>query len=497
MASPSSSSASAANGETWAEDLDALIAKFVFERMAEAKRAPAEYNAVDPRRWSSPPTAGAAVTRLFILNARQWHLEDLCCASKENDLAYGDMKKRIEHCFKNKRPELIRALNRHLARTVAPGWARTITARHPLLLRAWNRLRCSHPLHRVRDRLPSLPWFVHDWPRAMRDRQFVSRGLDKVVFFNCTHNGDLHLSREFVRHLASAIDAKCFAYAHFSPPKTLRDLPRVSYVSLYDLHEMVPVVVRDSCHCLADMPYLIDRGSRTLFINTWIGQQRARYLLPGPSGRRDQVTLEGNHRMYSDLINRFGLKKRLDRNPRTYIPTIDYEQFDIARARDHFSEKRRGVRVFIANSPVRSQQIANFDFSPVVLSLASRFPEVDFYLTSKEPFGADMPSRENVLFTADVISANGGDLNENSFVSRFCDIIVGRESGPFEFCKVKENLFDPSKTFICFSRNQRGAFWYTGFVEARRVWSESTAAGEVARVIAEEIERTRASRRTV
>lgn len=472
---------------TWAERLDESIRRLTAERIVAAKQAPIEYNALEAGRWSRPASAGTAVNRLFMLNARQWHLEDLCCESKDDDLSYGDNKKRIEQCFKTKRPELIRTLNRHLAREVSPGIVGRAIARRPAVVRARVTLRRSRPWERVRRLLAPLSRAL---PRPLGrsdDRRFVRRGLERVVFFNCTHNGDLHLSREFVRHLAATIDARRFDYAHFSRPKTLRDLTGIGYRSLYDLHDAVPVEVRDTCNCHVALPYLLDRVSGTLFINTWIGQQWGRYLLRGPSGARDQVTLEGNHRMYSDLIRTLGLGPPLDRDLRRYVPTIDSTAFDVGGVVAHLSKARPGLKVLVANSDVRSRQIDNFDFSPVILSLAGRFPEVTFYVTAREPFGPASPPHGNLVFTEDVIGATGGDLNEISFLSRSCDIIVGRESGPFEFCKVRENLFDPRKTFVCFTRNRVGAFWYTGPTEARRVWSDVTDRREVDRVIAGEV----------
>jgi len=479
-----------AESPSWGEALDQLIRKVVEARIREAKLAPTEHNAFEPERWSSPHNAGEAVNRLFMLNARQWHLEDLCCESNDNDLRYGDHKKRIERCFKTKRPELIRALNKHLKQATTRSRVQQLLARHPLLVRAAVHFRHKRYFEQIHNQLRSFSQLQQRRTSTTNDQQFIAEGIDRVIFFNCTHNGDLHLSREFVKHLKANIGASSYAYAHFSAPKVLHDLNGIKYLSLYDLHELIPVEVKDTCNCHVGEPYRLDRTSRTLLINTWIGQQGARYLIRGTSGKRDQVTLEGNVRMYSELAHKLGLPVSLSSNYLTWIPEIDYEVYEIARVKKHFAEASpASMRIFIANGVVRSKQIANFDFSPAILKLAEHHPTIEFYLTSKEPFRQSPPKLPNVIFTEDIIAANGGDLNENSYLSLFCNVIVGRESGPFEFCKVKENLFESSKTFICFSRNRQGAFWYQGPVNARRIRSEETSPKAVERVIANEIKR--------
>ena len=45
---------------------------------------------------------------------------------------------------------------------------------------------------------------------------------------------------------------------------------------------------------------------------------------------------------------------------------------------------------------------------------------------------------------------DNNDLNEISYLSTFCDVIIGKESGPFAFCTIKDNLMNENKTFINF-----------------------------------------------
>jgi hypothetical protein len=70
----------------------------------------------------------------------------------------------------------------------------------------------------------------------------------------------------------------------------------------------------------------------------------------------------------------------------------------------------------------------------------------------------------NIIFTDELILAEYDttvlnswnkkrcDLNEISYLSKFCDIIVGKNSGPYIYCMTEENINDPNKTIIVFNK---------------------------------------------
>ena len=191
--------------------------------------------------------------------------------------------------------------------------------------------------------------------------------------------------------------------------------------------------------------------------------------------------------MYSELLSYFGFRGRLHDDERTYIPSIRYESYDIENVKKFFSERKRNVRVFISNQETKSYQSTNFDFSPIIVDLANHFPDAEFFITNKNEYTSGVPVNKNVFFNEEIIATTGGDLNENSYLSLYCNIIVGRASGPYEFCKVKENLFSPDKVFICFSNNRSEAFWYMGNIEAKMVWSNVYDRDNIFSIISHEI----------
>uniref|UniRef100_A0A7C3WLC7 Uncharacterized protein n=1 Tax=Dictyoglomus turgidum TaxID=513050 RepID=A0A7C3WLC7_9BACT len=59
-------------------------------------------------------TIGEVIEKLIILNIRIWILEDLAAEAKQknNISKYVDLKKKLDICFKIKRPMLVTALNK-------------------------------------------------------------------------------------------------------------------------------------------------------------------------------------------------------------------------------------------------------------------------------------------------------------------------------------------------------------------------------------------------
>lgn len=54
---------------------------------------------------------GEVVEKLIILHIRIWMLEDACAAAS-SDEKFGEIKRKIDTCFKQKRPAFVQAINR-------------------------------------------------------------------------------------------------------------------------------------------------------------------------------------------------------------------------------------------------------------------------------------------------------------------------------------------------------------------------------------------------
>jgi hypothetical protein len=63
---------------------------------------------------------GEVIEKLSILHCRMWYLEDAISMSN-NDSEIADLKRKIDICFKVKRPKYVQAINRMLETSIITG----------------------------------------------------------------------------------------------------------------------------------------------------------------------------------------------------------------------------------------------------------------------------------------------------------------------------------------------------------------------------------------
>lgn len=65
---------------------------------------------VEPPDYAASDNLGEVLEKLAILHIRTWHLEDAMQEAK-SDEELADLKRKVDVCFKVKRPKLVAALN--------------------------------------------------------------------------------------------------------------------------------------------------------------------------------------------------------------------------------------------------------------------------------------------------------------------------------------------------------------------------------------------------
>jgi len=270
--------------------------------------------------------------------------------------------------------------------------------------------------------------------------------ISSIVFYNNCNNGDIHYSREYIKYFAKVMGVPC-AVNHTKCPRLLIDtnIPFVS-TNLWSIHT-------------SGLHY----DNNTLFMNTWVGQEGNKWLQPYG------CTLKNNHRMFMEKAETLGISLLPEEE---YIPSIDYSAFGVDEIQIN-TEKN----VFVSNGNVMSGQGKNFDLDSVVVNLARKHPSCTFYVT--QAIATDLPNVVDAnTITRTAFNVAASNLNELSYVSTFCDIIVGRASGPFCFTHTKQNLLDSKKTFIAAANVEREGHWvflddYTMTSRAKQIWYES------------------------
>lgn len=301
--------------------------------------------------------------------------------------------------------------------------------------------------------------------------------MNKITFFNHFHNGDLHISREFVRKIMQRVHSInsdiTFSYAHNNDPCLLSDIPNLAYENLNSLG-------------LNQFENLTVRGE-TVFINTWYAQQNYRYM------NIHGMTLDCLYEAFNDSCKAlwsFGMEE-LSNDPSLFIPTIDYSKFYINNAQAWLAQHPQ-KKIFVSNGLAMSGQATNFPMAPIISELAQLHQDKIWILSNQEGAGYLPP---NVVYSKDIIKKPAGsDLNENSFLTTFCDVIVGRASGAFSYAWTQQNMVQRKVKFVCFCGQgvvirPPHQFWLSSILDhrihysAEYIVSDTTDSNTVKRII--------------
>jgi hypothetical protein len=287
-----------------------------------------------------------------------------------------------------------------------------------------------------------------------------------ILFYNFFHNGDLFNSKAFVNEIMEQIPVSFF-YVHGKNPKILQDLN----LTQLGLGQVFPVTDNDTKH------KVIVAENATL-VNTWIGA----YFEPD-----GECTLRFSYNMYKSIYNDlnkiYGSNLSLDDNIVNYFPSVDFSKFDLKRIDDYITQNTN-KKVLVCNGPALSNQCSyNGDMRDIIKTLADFYPNVSFICTHK--YYCDVP---NIIFTDDITAISDCDLNEISYISKFCDVIIGRSSGPFSFSCTKENINDGTKAFVCFGDRITDCFQYGIDTKSKFVFEKFTTTESLLETIKKEID---------
>jgi hypothetical protein len=132
-------------------------------------------------------------------------------------------------------------------------------------------------------------------------------------------------------------------------------------------------------------------------------------------------------------------------DPSVFFPMIDYDKFQIGGARA-WLYSHPGKKIFVSNGAILSDQAHNFPLTPIIANLAQKHTDKIFILSNHDGH----PGSANIIHSDDIIKKRGNDLNENSFISSHCDVIIGKASGSFTFAVTQDNLFNREVKFLAF-----------------------------------------------
>ena len=282
-----------------------------------------------------------------------------------------------------------------------------------------------------------------------------------VNFYNYYGNGDIYESRQFCIEIMQLIptESDVSTYYHGKSHRLLMDIPNlVTSNNVPDwLDPMKPHVIKDG----------------SLYLNTWIGRQSS-YVLRGSA-----CTIEMLHKMHNDQIREFGVQLSSS-NPIDYLTNFQYELYEIDGITKYLAGKEDKKKIYVSNGSVYSAQAENFDMSSLIINLAKLFPDVLFFITQGfENF------EENIIdantLTPDYLDSN---LVELSYLSTFCDLLIGRNSGAHVFAWTKHNTMVRGVPSITFSYHiDCTHFVHHLPIKTRKYWSNVTDTSELTSIV--------------
>lgn len=281
--------------------------------------------------------------------------------------------------------------------------------------------------------------------------------INKLIFYNNNNNGDIHFTREFVRDIIGKTSYDEYYFYHKRSPKLLMDIPNLQHGQL-------------NINCKTNLQFYIVNNET--YINTHLLG-----LLDSPKS----VNLD----IFYDYFQIIYDKLKIPIEPkRHYLPIIDYNQFEISNVNEYLLNNKSFPKVLICNGDVHSNQSFPLDFKFLIEKVATEFPQIHFILTDKK----DIIEMPNVLYSTDIINTFG-DLNEISYLSKFCSIIIGRASGPYSFAEVKENFDDPDKTFIFLCYIFSDGMWYEQTL-CSKIWINEADMNNIYEIIQKQLKLT-------
>ena len=277
----------------------------------------------------------------------------------------------------------------------------------------------------------------------------------KIQVYNHLHNGDIFFSRGLLKLLSQKYEVIMY---HNNNTPLFSDLSYVEEIKGIP-SEFLPET---------DSSQIAHSG----VINAWIGQGGLHYHSRPPCG----CTFENYFEIIKDVARYLNLNLS---NIEDYLPEVNFNKvgnYDVISSKmNHLKLKYKKI-ILISNGDVMSEQSSNFDFTDIVDELSKKYHDYLFLLTKNTYL-----LKENVIYTEDITQILP-DLLQISLISLFCDVIIGRDSGPYCFTHVKDNILNPNKKYICFSGNRQSGIFYSNS-KVDFTWSNNYNLNDIKNII--------------
>jgi hypothetical protein len=283
--------------------------------------------------------------------------------------------------------------------------------------------------------------------------------MKKIIFFNQFHNGDCFVGKQYVAEIVRQLPDVEFSYAHNNHADVIKDLG-IEHLGLNNIPPM------DRMTRVGESP-----DKETVFINTWVGCWQGTMFNHG-----EHINFVRLHNIWREYFKYFNLQFIED--PNHYLPRIDDTKFDMSAANAWLNDHGDRRSVLICNGNANSGQSRVGDLTQCISKLSADHPDVNFIVTHKVNI-----TSPNIYYTDDIFAHLESDLNQIAYLARGCDVIVGKNSGPFSYCQNATNLMDASLTFLNLSILATDCPSGGGLYTARCVHTAETNDHRIANII--------------
>jgi len=284
--------------------------------------------------------------------------------------------------------------------------------------------------------------------------------FDSLSFYNHYGNGDLFISREFIKEVMDIIPAKKYYYATGKPRRMFADIPKINHIDIY------PTPEDDDRYRMRSRCNIVDNN---LFINTWLGVD-SRYVTPANS-----CNIEGYLSNFNHILRELGVTLLTGQHDE-YLPSIDYSYFN-TKPIDDFLNSNSTRMVLIDTCTPQSGQASKFDMTSIVQRICDTFKKTTIITAP-----LDIVATNHITTQEITNSEDGFDLNEISYLSTYIDLLIGRSSGCYVFSMTRENCMNPNKTFLSFTHK-----WEASHIvyemAAKLLWCSATSDEDVYEMI--------------
>jgi hypothetical protein len=255
--------------------------------------------------------------------------------------------------------------------------------------------------------------------------------MSKIVFFNHLHRGDLHTHKAFISQIQKELPDIKLEYLHKNPSRLTEE---------YGI-----TLAGNPDHLDRNTPFYQDVENNTLYINTWVATNWERFCRHG--GVNMNLLVDQWSEIFDTINKFFSVDIKIREAKEFYLPVQNYEFVEKENV-NAYIENAPDKRVLVCNNVPASGQSFADNLSKFLIPIAEKNPGVDIICTDR--FETSLP---NIKFTSDIIkSKKETDLFEISYLSSFCDVIIGKNSGPYVFCETFDNYMNSNKTMVSFNK---------------------------------------------